>query len=63
MITMALIPSMALVGMGAATGHFELATRGLTRWAVDAVLVLLLGGVVFGLKQALLHRRRAGSVS
>jgi hypothetical protein len=63
MITMALIPSMALVGMGAATGHFELATRGFTRWSVDAALVLVIGGIVLVLKRALLHRRRAWRLS
>jgi uncharacterized membrane protein len=63
MITMALIPSMALVGMGAATGNLELATKDFVRWLVDAGLVLLLSSAVFGMKQLLLHRRRAWDLS
>jgi uncharacterized membrane protein len=59
MITMALIPSMALVGMGLFTADFALAGMGFARWVVDAGLVLVISGIVLALKQRFLHRRRA----
>lgn len=55
MITLALIPSMALVGMGVATGDLSLAARGFLRWIVDVALVLVMCGIVFALKQRFLH--------
>ena len=59
MITLALIPSMSIVGMGIATADFTLAGKGLSRWAVDAALVLTVSAVILILKQKLVHRRRA----
>lgn len=59
MIALALIPSMALVGMGLVAGDFSLAGRGFVRWIVDAGLVVLASAVVLGLKEVLLHRGRA----
>jgi uncharacterized membrane protein len=41
MITLALIPSMALVGLGLITADWSLAGRGILRWLVDVVLVML----------------------
>lgn len=58
MITLALIPSMAVVGTGVAIGDPDLATQGLLRWGVDALLVMTMSAAVFALKQRLLHRRR-----
>lgn len=58
MVALALIPSMALVGMGLATGNLSLAAGGLTRWAVEVACVLIGGGVVIAFKRRLLHRRR-----
>lgn len=59
MIALALIPSMSIVGMALASADLALAGRGFVRWSVDAVLVVLISAVVLGLKQLLLHRRRA----
>jgi len=56
MITLALIPSMAIVGMGMVVGDLALAGRGLVRWAVDVALVMAMSTLVFGLKQRFLHR-------
>ncbi|HEV7344932.1 MAG TPA: DUF389 domain-containing protein [Devosia sp.] len=57
MVALALIPSMAIFGLGLAAGDFDLALRGLGRWMLEAVLVLLAAGAGIALKQALLHRR------
>lgn len=59
MITLALIPSMALVGVGVVTGDLSLAGLGFLRWAADAVLVLLLSGTIFEAKRRWLHQGRA----
>jgi hypothetical protein len=59
MITLALVPSMAIVGMGLATADFSLAGKGFIRWAADAGLVIGMGSIVFWLKQKFVHRRRA----
>lgn len=57
MITLALIPSMGIVGMGLATGDLTLAGQGFIRWLVDALLVTVMSAMVFGLKQRFLHHR------
>lgn len=59
MITLALIPSMALVGMGIATADFSIAGQGLLRWLMDAALVIAMSAAVFRLKHRYLHRERA----
>lgn len=59
MIALALIPSMAIVGMGLAVGDFDLAGRGFVRWAVDVGLVVLLSAAVLGVKRLYLQRHRA----
>jgi hypothetical protein len=58
MVALALIPSMAILGLGLAAGDLELAMRGLARWALEAFLVLLAAGAGILGKQALLHRRK-----
>ncbi|MFC3608445.1 DUF389 domain-containing protein [Stutzerimonas tarimensis] len=58
MITLALIPSMALVGMGIATADFAIAGQGLLRWLLDALLVITLSAAVFRLKHRYLHGER-----
>lgn len=58
MITLALIPSMTLVGMGVVVGDFLLAGQGLLRWSVDVVLVMGMSAVVFALKRRFLHGGR-----
>lgn len=57
MITLALIPSMGIVGMGLATGDLGLAGQGFIRWLVDALLVTVMSAAVFGLKKRFLHHR------
>lgn len=58
MIALALIPSMAIVGMGLSVGDAALAARGLLRWSVDVGLVVLLSAIVLWLKQRFLHHHR-----
>ena len=58
LMALALIPSAAMAGVAAVVGEEGLVLQGLERLAIDVVLVVLLGLVVFGGKQALLHRRR-----
>ncbi|MGQ4878173.1 DUF389 domain-containing protein [Billgrantia sp. LNSP4103-1] len=57
MITLALIPSMGIVGLGLAMGDVALAGQGAVRWLVDAVLVTVMSALVFGLKKRFLHHR------
>ena len=58
MIALALVPTMAITGMALAAGDFSLAAQAAGRWVVDAVSVVLAGGLVFAAKQALIHGRR-----
>lgn len=58
MVALALVPSIALVGLGLVTGNPELAIGGLQRWAVEVSCVLLAGGLVLAIKRRLLHPRR-----
>lgn len=58
MVALALIPSMALVGMGLAVGDLALALGGAARWGVEVLCVLGAGGSVLVLKRRRLHRRR-----
>jgi hypothetical protein len=61
MIALALIPSMTIVGMALVSGDLALMRAGFARWLADAGFVILLSAVIFGYKQATLHRRRAVS--
>lgn len=54
-----LVPSMSLVGMALASGDLILAKKAFTAWAVNAGLVIFVGGLMLGLKQILVDRRRA----
>lgn len=56
MIALALVPGMAIFGMGLAAGEPRLALLGLGRWGVDAACVLASSGLVFGIKRALVGR-------
>ncbi len=56
MIALALVPGMAIFGIGFAAGLPQLALLGLGRWAVDAACVLISSGLVFGVKRAMLGR-------
>lgn len=58
LIALALMPAAALIGSGLAAGRSTLAWNGLERVGADAGFILLAGLLIFGAKQALLHRRR-----
>jgi hypothetical protein len=59
MIALALVPSMAIVGMGLAAGDFSVIGGGFARCAADAALVITAAALVLGGKQIVLHRRIA----
>jgi hypothetical protein len=58
LIALALIPGASLIGAGLAASRYTLSWEGLERTGADAGFVLVAGLVVFGLKQALIHRRQ-----
>jgi hypothetical protein len=58
MVALALVPSMALFGVGLAVGNLDLLLGGLQRWAAEVLCVLLGGGVVLALKRRILHHRQ-----
>lgn len=57
MVALALVPSMALVGMGLGSGNPGLALQALARWVVEVLCVLSAGGLTLAAKRWLLHRR------
>ena len=59
MVALALVPIMALIGMGVATLDLDLALGAARRWGVEALCVIFGGGSVLVLKRALLHRWRS----
>ncbi|MCB5177525.1 DUF389 domain-containing protein [Microvirga lenta] len=58
MVALALVPAMALVGLGGATGNLGLAFSGILRWGVEVFCVLVAGGAVLAIKRRVLHDRR-----
>ncbi|MCF6371283.1 DUF389 domain-containing protein, partial [Rhizobium halophilum] len=56
MVALALIPAMALVGMGLATGLPHLVLGGASRWVAEVLCVLVGGGLIILLKRKLLFR-------
>lgn len=62
LVALALIPSMAIAGMGVATWNLELAAQGIYRWAVDVVGILIAGSAVILWKRQVLHRRTSRAV-
>ena len=58
MVALALIPSMALIGMGLASGLPDLALGASGRWLVEVICVMAGGGSIIVLRRKLLHRRR-----
>lgn len=58
MVALALVPSMALVGIGLASGNLALALGGFLRWGTEVSCVLVAGGGVLAIKRRILHRRR-----
>lgn len=58
MVALALVPSMALVGLGLASGNLGIAWGGVLRWTVELACVLAAGGLVLAVKRRSLHHRR-----
>jgi hypothetical protein len=58
LMALALVPSAAMAGVAAAAGEGEVVLQGLERLGVDVVLIFVLGLLVAGLKQMVVHRRR-----
>jgi uncharacterized membrane protein len=61
MIALALVPSMALVGMGLVVGDTTMMGHAFFRWVIDVGIVLVLSALVLGVKQSMLHRARAST--
>ena len=59
MIGLALVPSAALVGIGASAGQFDLAFQAVGRWALDVLLVVVSCWAVLAWKARRVHRRRS----
>jgi hypothetical protein len=57
MIALALVPSVAIAGMGLVAADLSRVSGGLTRWAVDVGLVLAMSMVVFAIKHRTVHQR------
>ncbi|MFC7704217.1 DUF389 domain-containing protein [Plastorhodobacter daqingensis] len=57
MVALAIIPGMALIGMGLASGNPDIALGAAGRWAVEVACVILGGGAILLLKRVTLHRR------
>lgn len=58
MVALALVPGMTISGMGLALGELAVAAKGVLRWTVDALCVVVAGGLTLGLKRWFIHRRR-----
>jgi uncharacterized membrane protein len=58
LIALALVPATALAGAGLAAGDVVMTLEALKRVLLDAMLVVVLGGVVLVLKQRLVHHNR-----
>lgn len=57
-LALSLVPSMALAAIALVQGDSNVARQAFGAWLLSALAVLLLGGLVLGLKQAFEHRRR-----
>jgi hypothetical protein len=57
MVALALVPTAAIAGAALTTGEFDLAGRGLLRWAIEVGFVVTAGFLVMAWKQSHLHRR------
>ncbi|MBX0292802.1 DUF389 domain-containing protein [Hymenobacter sp. HSC-4F20] len=58
LIALILMPAAALVGCGIAVGQSHLAMEGLTRFLIDVGFVLVLGLLIFYIKQRAVHQRK-----
>ena len=56
-IALPLVPLTALVGVALAAGESDVAAQALTRWALDAAIVVVAGAAVLGWKRATVLRR------
>ncbi len=59
MIALALVPTMALVGMASVYADWKLAGGALILWLVNVVAVLVASAITFGLKQIVVHRGKS----
>lgn len=59
LVAMRLIEAASVVGIGLGMGRFDLAAEASVRLGLDVLFVVAAGILVFGLKQALVHRRRS----
>jgi hypothetical protein len=57
-IILALVPTAALIGIGLLTAQWELALRALAKWAIEASITVLVGAMVFALKNRFWFHRR-----
>ncbi|MBW3567098.1 MAG: DUF389 domain-containing protein, partial [Proteobacteria bacterium] len=57
MIALALIPTPAVVAIGVLDGDFDMAGRGLLRWIIEVVIVLVLTVLVFTWKRVHIQKR------
>jgi uncharacterized membrane protein len=57
MIALALVPSMALTGIGLVSGEGRIALDGFLHWLIDGAIVVVTGALVIGAKHTLLHDR------
>ncbi len=58
LIALVIINAAAMIGIGLASGRYDLAAQGLQRFGVDIVLIWITCGLVFWVKQRLFHHRR-----
>ena len=58
LIALVLIHAAALIGLSMVIGRWDLALAGAERFGLDSLIVVVGCGVVFGLKQLLVHRRK-----
>ncbi|GAB3273784.1 hypothetical protein GCM10027347_46380 [Larkinella harenae] len=58
LIAMVVITAMAMVGVSIACGRLDLAWLGVKRVVIDIGLIILMGVLVFGLKQWIMRRRK-----
>ena len=59
MIALALVPTMALVGMASVYGDWQVAGHGFILWAANVAAVLVASTATFGLKQIFVHRGKS----
>ncbi len=57
LVAMRLIEASSVVGVALAMGRLDLAVASAIRLTMDAAFVIIAGIIVFGLKQAIVHRR------